>query len=705
MKLNPSKNDPRRYQDRALKAMRMVPACLTLGRRSVTLSTCIICLLSMAVSGLAQKPNPDLTTKSLEDLMNIEVTSVSKKEEKLFQSAAAVYVITSEDIRRSGLSSIPDLLRMAPGLDVARIDGSKWAISARGFNGRVANKLLVLIDGRSIYSPETSGVFWEVQDLPLEDIERIEVIRGTGGTVWGANAVNGVINIITKRAQDTQGGLITVGAGTARSTGVIRYGGKIGENAYYRVYGQYFNRRGLADASGSSAQDAQDALRSGGRIDWQITNRDSLTLEGDIYHTDLRDTPLPISIADPFAPPINRAGHYSGGSLLGRWTRTLSEHSDMQLQLYYDRFNRDIFELSGKHDTIDVEFQHHIAVGRRQDVVWGLSGRFVSHRSNGNGVSPAHFNPGDESTRHLSIFAQDDFQLVKDRLRLTLGSKLEHFKDLEGTTAQFDAEPSVRLLWTPRRDQTVWAAISRAVRTPARSDTDLLGNIAAFPGPDGMPNVLAFFGNHSFKSETVLAYEAGYRVQPKSSLSVDIATFYNSYDRLQTHEPGAPYFEAEPQPAHVIIPIVFDNLMRGETHGAEALVKLNPVKAWVLSGSYSYLRMHLHPYAESRDDTSQQVIEGSNPQHQFQIHSSFKLPRNVDMDASLYHVSRLAALQVPSYTRLDVQFAWRVSEGIELSAGGQNLLNDRHAEFAGNGSGVRTSLVKRNAYAKITWRF
>jgi iron complex outermembrane receptor protein len=290
-------------------------------------------------------------------------------------------------------------------------------------------------------------------------------------------------------------------------------------------------------------------------------------------------------------------------------------------------------------------------------------------------------------------------------LRLTLGSKLEHFTDIGGATAQFDAEPSVRMSWTPPGHQTVWAAISRAVRTPARSDTDLLGNIGAFPGPDGTPNVLAFFGNHNFTSETVVAYEAGYRVQPRSSLSIDLATFYNSYDRLQTHEPGAPYFEAEPKPSHTIIPIVFDNLMRGETHGAEALVKLNPANAWVLSGSYSYLRMHLQPYASSRDNTSPRVIEGSNPQHQFQIHSSFKFPRNVDMNASLYHVSRLAALQVPSYTRLDVQFAWRVSEGIELSAGGQNLLNDRHAEFAGNGSGVRTSQVKRNAYGKITWRF
>lgn len=638
--------------------------------------------------------------------MNIEVTSVSKKEQKLFQTPAAVYVITQEEIRRSGMMSIPELLRRVPGLDVARIDGTKYAISARGFNGRIANKLLVMIDGRSVYSPETSGVYWEVQDLMLEDLERIEVIRGPGGTIWGANAVNGVINIITKRAQETQGGLITVGGGTEeKGFGSTRYGGKIGEKAAYRVYGKYFNRKGLVDESGRDANDRQNALRGGGRVDWQLNDRDSLTLEGDIYHSQLRENPIAISRVAPFAPAINRPGDFSGGSLLGRWTRAFSERSDIELQLYYDRFTRDIFEIGGRIDTFDAAFQHHVAIGKRQDIVWGLGCRLVRHASNDSSASPYRFISTKDSTRLFSVFAQDEITLVNDRLRLVLGSKVEHFKALADTSAELNAEPSVRMLWTPQNHQTIWAAVSRAVRTPARSDTDIRGNISAFPGPDGTPNILAFFGNQNFKSETVLAYEAGYRVQPNSKLSFDTATFYNVYDRLTTFEPGVPFFEADPQPAHVIIPLVFSNLMRGKTYGAEASVNLNVTKGWRLGGSYSLLRMQLHPYAESLDPNSQRAIEGSSPQHQFQLHSYLRLPRNFELDASLYHVSQLPYSQVPSYARLDVRFGWRVGEGVEISAGGQNLLDGRHEEFAGRDAAVLTSQVKRSAYGKLIFTF
>ena len=677
-----------------------------LSRRLIKRSAWAFCLFSMTATVWAQKPTIDLTTKSLEDLMNIEVTSVSKKEQKLFQTPAAVYVITQEEIRRSGMTSIPELLRRVPGLDVARIDGTKYAITARGFNGRIANKLLVMIDGRSVYSPETSGVYWEVQDLMLEDLERIEVIRGSGGTIWGANAVNGVINIITKRAQETQGGLITVGGGTEeRGFGSTRYGGKIGEKAAYRVYGKYFNRSGLVNAAGNDANDSQNALRGGGRVDWQLNARDALTLEGDIYQSHLRENPVAISLFAPFAPPINRPGDFSGGSLLGRWTRAFSVRSDMELQLYYDRFSRDIFQLDGGIDTFDADFKHHIAIGKRQDIVWGFGARLVRHASNDSSAPPVRFIPAKESIRLFSVFAQDEITLVKDRLGLVLGSKVEHSKRLMDTSAEFNVEPSVRMLWTPRSHQTIWAAVSRAVRTPARSDTDIRGNILAFPGSDGTPNILAFFGNRNFKSETVLAYEAGYRVQPNSKLSLDTAFFYNLYDRLQTFEPGVPFFEADPQPAHVIIPMVFSNLMRGKTYGAEASVNLNVTNGWRLAGAYSLLRMQMRPYAESLDSNAKQGIEGRSPQHQFQLHSYLRLPRNFELDASLYHVSQLPYSQVPSYARLDVRFGWRLGEGVEISAGGQNLLDGRHAEFAGNDAAILSSQVKRSAYGTASFRF
>lgn len=674
--------------------------------KQIICALCILCILSITAISRAQTPNADLTTKSIEELMDVEVTSVSKKQEKLFETAAAVFVITQEDIRRSGLSSIPELLRMVPGLDVARIDGSKYAISARGFNGRFANKLLVLIDRRSIYSPETSGVYWEVQDLLLEDVERIEVIRGPGGTLWGTNAVNGVINIITKRAQETQGGLVTAGGGTEeRGFGGIRYGGKIGPKAFYRLYGKYFDRSGLADAPGADANDGHDAVRGGGRMDWQATDRDLLTVEGDISHGNTRETPLNISPASPFAPRINRPADFFTANLLGRWDRVFSKRSDITLQAYYDRFSRDDFSIPERLDTFDLDFQHHVEIGKRHDIVWGLGARLVRHETDSTSVTPVQFSPKAESTRLLSIFAQDEITLVQERLRLILGAKVEHLTELgSDEPARIEVQPGVRLLWTPQSHQTVWAAVSRAVRSLARIDIDIRVNLAAFPGPTGTTNILALFGSEDAKPDRVLAYEAGYRVQLNKRLSLDIATFYNFYDRLRTQEPGLPFFEADPQPAHVVIPLFFSNLMRGETYGVETSLNLNITNAWRLTGSYSFLRMQLHRLDESRDNLAEGE-EGDSPQHQFQLHSFLRLPRNFELDAALYHVSSLPFPQVPSYDRLDIRLGWHVAENIEISAGGQNLLDGRHLEFAGNGIGVQSSYIRRSAYGKFTWKF
>jgi iron complex outermembrane receptor protein len=637
--------------------------------------------------------------------MNIEVTSVSKKEERLFRTAAAVYVVTQRDIRRSGLTSIPELLRMAPGLDVARIDGNKWAISARGFNGRFANKLLVLIDGRSIYAPQTSGVYWEVQDLLLEDIERIEVLRGPGGALWGANAVNGVINIITKRARETQGGLVTAGGGTEeQGFGGVRFGAKIGESAFYRVYAKYFNRSGLVDALGNDANDGHEAVRGGGRIDWQVTNRDLVTIQGDVARTNIRETATTVSPADPFAPLTNRPGDFIVGNLLGRWSRAISERSDIALQVYYDRYKRDVFVLPERLDTFDADFQQRLTIGKRHTMVWGLGSRFVNHDTDSTSISPVQFNPREESFRLLSGFAQDEISLFKDRLRVVLGAKLEQFTEVEESESTFNAQPSVRLSWMPRERQTVWGAISRSYKALARNDTDIRINLAAFPGPGGTPAILALFGNDDLKQETVLAYEAGYRAELNGKLSVDIAAFYNLYDRLRTQEPLTPFFETDPQPAHLVIPLLFSNLMRGETYGAETLLNVNATDRWRLSGSYSFLRMKLRRYAESRDDLAEGA-EGASPRHQFQFHSYLSLPRGFEMDSALYYVSRLSIPQVPAYARLDVRFGWSLEERFEIGFAGQNLLDSRHLEFTGLNLAVRSSLVQRCAYGKVTWRF
>lgn len=673
--------------------------CRSAGLRQAKTVLCVLCLLSITATVCAQKPGTDLTTKSIEDLMDIEVTSVAKKEEKLFQTPAAVYVITQEDIRRSGMTSLPDLLRLAPGLDVARIDGSKWAVSARGFNGRFANKLLVLIDGRSVYSPETSGVYWEVQDMLLEDIERIEIIRGPGGTLWGANAVNGVINIITKHTRDTQGGLVTAGSGSEeRGLGSIRYGGKIGEKSYYRIYAKYFNRASMVDAEGSDVRDGQNSARGGGRADLRLNDRDSLIIEGDIYHSNIREIPTAITLSAPFAPFINRPGEFAGGNILGRWTRAFSDRSDMALQIYYDRFRRDIYDLPERINTFDMDFQHHFAFGNRHDLVWGIGHRVVSDGTDSTSVSGVQYNPKAMTVQLFSAFAQDELTLVKDRLRLMLGAKFErnHFSG-------FELQPGFRLSWTPSQHQTIWGSISRAVRTAARNDTGIRVNLAAFPTPDATPAVLALFGNPNFKSEEALAYEAGYRAQPSKKLSLDIATFYNSYDHLQTRERGTPFFEADAQFSRIVIPLTFDNLMRGKTYGAETSVNLSIVKSWELTGSYSFLQMRLHPYAESHDSRAK-AIEGNSPQHQFQVRSHLRLPSNFELDSSLYFVSRLANLDIPSYARLDVRLGWLIGEGIELSTGGQNLLDSRRIEFTGE-TGVKSSYIKRSAFGKLTWKF
>lgn len=665
----------------------------------------LLILLSLPLPmAWAQQPKNDLTTASLEDLLNIEVTSVSKKEEKLFDTAAAIYVITQEEIRRSGLTNLPELLRLVPGLSVARIDGNKWAISARGFNGRFANKLLVLLDGRTIYSPETSGVYWEVHDVPLETIERVEVIRGPGGTLWGANAVNGVINIITKHTKDTQGGLLTLGGGSEeRGFGSARYGGSLGEHADYRVYARYFNRGSLVNALGRAVNDGQQSLRGGGRVDWQLTQRDALTLQGDVYRTNLHEASTNLSLDTPFAPVANTPGEFTGGNLLGRWTRRLSTQSDLALQVYYDRFARDNYDLGVTVNTVDLDFQHRFAPGHRQEIIWGGGYRHVWDRSNGTNRTPAQFVPADETSRLASIFAQDEITLVKDRLRLILGSKLQYFSRKHDISSDLKLQPNVRVSWVPGRNQSVWGAVSQAVKTSARTEENLRANYAAFPGPDGTLNVLTLFGNDEVKFETVRAHELGYRVQPGPQVSFDVAAFYNRYNHLHTYEPGQPFFEAEPRP-RIVIPIYYDNLMRGETYGAEVSAHWNVVRQWKLTGSYALLRMQLHRDATSRNVEAEK-IEGHSPRHQFQLHSWLKLPRNFELDSALYTVSSLTTLQVPSYTRLDVRLGWRVQENIELSLGLQNLLDNRHPEFNGADQAVVASQVKRSLYGKLIWHF
>jgi len=639
-----------------------------------------------------------LADLSIEELMNEPVTSVSKKDTKLTDSAAAIFVISQEDIRRSGSTSIPELLRMVPGLNVARIDANKWGVSGRGFNGRWANKLLVLIDGRSVYTPLYSGVYWDVQDLVLEDIERIEVIRGPGATMWGANAVNGVINIITKNAEDTQGGLVSaVTGGEDRGIGSVRYGGTLGRDAHYRVYGKSFTRDNLEDASGAPTFDHWNQSRGGFRSDWKLSDHNSLTVQGDIYAGVSRNLAKGlVSLMPPRTASYNDLNELAGGNLLARWNHAFSSRSDIAVQFYYDQASRNSSGLSESRTTLDLDFQHHWTLSKRHDLVWGMGFRDSDDETKGSLV--ISYQPESFDINLFNIFAQDEITLAPDRLHLTLGAKLDH-----NSFTGYELQPTGRLLWTPNSRHSLWGSVSRAVSLPSRTTTGMRLNIAAFPGSRGSFNLLALVGNPQSKAEELLAHELGYRIQPSKRLFVDVATFYNQYDRLITLEPAVPFFEQTPAPAHLVIPLRFDNKIRGEAYGTELAATFHPNSRWKVSGSYSWLKMQLHRELSSGDTTAENQ-EGDSPAYQWGLRSQLTLPRNLELDTAWYFVSKLRHQNVPSYHRVDARLGWRLSEGLDLSVGIQNGLDPRHAEF-GSGDGSFASQVKRTAYARFTWRF
>ena len=677
--------------------------CLvTSARRIVSLCTLTV---FVAVNVCAQGPQnvPDVTTLSVEDLMNMQVTSVSKHRQKLADAAAAVFVLTQEDIRRSGATSIPEALRLVPGLEVARIDENKWAIGSRGFNGRFDNKLLVLIDGRSVYTPLFSGVYWNIQDVMLEDLDRIEVIRGPGATLWGANAVDGVINIITKPAASTQSGVVTAGGGTEeRGSGSARYGSKFGNNTHYRVYGKYFDWGPSNYANGATANDGWNALRGGFRADWTPSGPNSLTFEGDLYRSNYNETLTVPSLTAPYSNTFPNSGVYSGGNILGRWNHA-TEGGSMSLQMYYDNTTTVDNSLFVDHqNTFDIDFQDGFHVGDSHQLVWGLGYRSIRDRNDPSFT--VSLMPNHVSLNLFSAFVQDEINLVDNRLRLTLGSKFEH-----NTFTGFEIEPNARLLWTLSPNQSVWTAVSRAVRTPALTEEGLrLNSLVIPPGTPGnpapLPAVVAVLGNPQFNSEDLLAYELGYRVQATSNLSFDIATFYNNYSNLRSAEPGAPFVEGSPAPTNIVVPFVAENKMSGGTYGVELFADWKVLPVWRVTGSYSYLQMNIHKNANSNDPTPDNP-NGSSPRHQWYVRSSADLPRHFDLDTTLRFVDHLPSLNLPSYYSVDAHLGWRPVRNLELSIGGQNLLDHQHLEFLPDFVNTAPTLVKRSIFGSITVTF
>jgi len=610
-----------------------------------------------------------LKNMSLEELMNIEVTSVSKHPEKLTEAASAIQVITQEDIRHSGAKTIPEALRLASNLQVAQVNSNQWAISARGFDNVLANRLLVLIDGRSVYTPLYAGVFWDVQNLVLEDVDRIEVISGPGGTLWGANAVNGVINIITKSSADTKGLFVEGAAGSDfPGLGSIRYGGQIKNDLSYRVYATGFKLGNTIDTNGTTANDQWPMFQGGFRIDWNTSKKDQLMLQSNLY----TGNPNPNAVDTPVAT--------NGDNIMVRWNHTSSERSDFQLQAYYDHTYRDFgSSLSEALRTYDIEWQNKNLIGQRNTVTYGTDFRAMDDSV--TNLKLLGFFPGHKMLYLYSLFVQDEIMLAKDRLHFTVGIKDEH-----NSYTGFEYQPNARLAWTPSKSQTIWAAVSRAVRTPSRIDRDFAEYITT-----SLPPLLK--GDSSFISETVVAYELGWRYEPIENLSVSLATFYNVYDDVRSAEPGPPPF---------FIPITIGNDVKGNTYGVELSATYQLTSWWNLRGGYTYLRKDLS-VKPGTVDLNHATAESDDPESQLLIQSNVKLPGRVEFGTVVRYVDKLPQPYVSAYTGLDMRIGWELSKVIELSVVGQNLLDNQRIEFIPASPAPRE--IERSIYGKIVCRF
>jgi len=613
--------------------------------------------------------------------------------ERLGSAAAAVTILTSEYIRRSGATTIPDALRLVPGIHVARQTSSTWAVSARGFSSVNSEKLLVLSDTRSVYTPLFSGVLCDVHDYLLFDIDRIEVIRGPGASLWGSNAVNGVISITTKSARDTQGGYVETAAGTEeRVAAAARYGGRLGDRAYYRVFGKYVDRGATNHASLQSSDEWRTG-HGGFRADWEATTRDTVTVQGDAYGGRVGElAPAIVVIGRPGPEGRLRVG-VSGGNLLARWRHTRSQGSDVQVRVYYDRTHRDDPSFVDDLHTLDLDLQHRVGGAARHELTWGASYRHTANRNVGKIIF--NLEPASSRDNVISGFIQDQVELLPS-VRLTVGTKVEH-NDFSGAELQ----PGVRAAWDLAPGQTLWGAVSRAVRVPTRLERDIAIDVL-----DPLENPgIRLLGNPSFGSERLLAYESGYRWQPVPTLSFDTAVFHNRYTGLASLELGDVF--QDPRDGRTIIPLQNENLTKGRARGIEALVAFAPGAAAQLTGSYSFLDLALTPGGE--DHNRGRFLAGSTPRHQLGLRGWIDLPARIRLDAQFRRLSAIRQLPtiitgegLPGYHELDVRVAWIGPGGVEYSIVGQNLLHRHHVEF---GAPEARGAIERGVYGKVAWTF
>jgi iron complex outermembrane recepter protein len=656
-------------------------------------------LLLLGSAGLAaaqdkkpQDPKRDLTELSLEELIDLPVTTASRHEQRLQDVPAAVSVIRGDDIRRTGVRSLPDALRMVPGVQVANIDANKWAISIRGFQDRFSNKIQVLVDGRSVYSPTFSGVHWDTQDTFLEDVERIEVIRGPGGTVWGANAVNGVINIITKKAKDTQGGLVYAGAGTEeRGFGGARYGGQAGDDVYYRAWAKYFNRD-----EAHKGDDEWWQARGGFRTEWAASDRTTLTLMGEIY-----EGKAGVSATYAAAPPVYQvlSDHpydEEGGHLVALLDHRLSDTASLQLQVNYTDqvFKTDIF--GERRQTLDFYLTHHFQLFEGNDVTWGAAYRWT--QDDIREAFAVAMDPSSETDDVVSLFLQDEIRVVKDLLWLTLGCRVEH-NDYVG----LEYQPNARLSFRPHERHLFWAGYGRATRTPSRAEHDVRINAAVIPGaPD---TYISVFGNDDLRSERIDAFELGWRMTPVDSLNLDLTGFHNRYHHLGSTEPAGAFLEFTPGPPHVVVAQEFGDKYDARTWGFEAAATWQVMKELRVYAAYTLLLMNLDPQSSSQDAGTENATERGNPTNQAYLRLTLDPVKDVEVDLIGRYVNSLGADETPSYIEADVRIGWRFTERAVLALVGTNLLHDEHKENPTSGLNEQFREIERGFYASVTFQF
>lgn len=661
----------------------------------------VVALFFASATSFAANAHPDqsenpLKHLSLAELGSVEVTTASKEPEEVWNTTAAVYVITHDDIERSGATSIPEALRLAPGVEVAKIDSSKWSIGIRGFGSRLCRDVLVLIDGRTVYTTLIAGTYWEVQDYVLEDIDRIEVIRGPGGTIWGPNALNGVINIITKNSRETHGDYVNVGGGNMEEGFFnARYGGGNGKTLDYRMYAKGFNR-GPEYHSDNINFDRWRAAQVGFRMDWSANNRDTFSLHGDMYDQGNGESVNVTSYAPPYSQIVYSTAPLFGANLTGQWKRVFSEGNDVQLEAYFDRTNRQEADFSDIRNTFDVDFMDRFRLPARQQISWGLGAR--SSRGDDRVVtSGLAFVPYNRTDLLFTAFLQDEIALIQNKLSLSLGTKA---LKTNYTGVQF--EPTGRLLWTPSAYQSVWAAFTHALRTPSDGERDfyLLGDTGAVL--DGLPVLARFNANPDFRSEELNGYEAGYRRLIAKTLYVDVASFYNHYGDLFSEDiTGGPFIETVPGPPHILIPAEFGNGLVGATKGGEIAPAWKVTDWWRLQASYSYLQMDLKKGTGSMDIGTAPITEKSSPKHEVMIQSAFDLSKAFSLDLDYRYISALPGEMVNAYSTADARFAWKVKEHFQLSVVGRNLFQPYHYES--NGDPGPLVGIKRSAYGQITW--